>query len=231
MLIKISVKKHIIIISTPGLSAYTLIEQIQQSWNKIILKHALIVPLHCPYNFSVSPLPRELMANYSAWKIYPSMLTPSNFHSLISSYFWYKPDVTSQQSTTRQSWPRSHLILPSSVTLGALDPALLNLSSLIWLIVPSHCTAGRTLAKSRLHVVLASEALSNEGSIIIPNDVFVFQSWCLCAFSWNIAENSGFSYLLILQSPSSCVKPWQPTLAQDDCFHPELTVLIFYMFL
>lgn len=31
VLIKISVKKHIIIISTPGLSAYTLIEQIQQN--------------------------------------------------------------------------------------------------------------------------------------------------------------------------------------------------------
>ena len=184
--------------------------------------------LRCPYNFSVSPLPRGLMANYSAWKIYPSVLTPGNFHSLVSSYFWYKPDVTSQQSRTRQSWLRSHLILLSCVTLGALDPALLNLSSPIWLIVPSHCTAGRTVAKSSS---LASEALSNEGSIIIPNDVFLFQSWCLCALSWNTAENSRCSCLLILQSPSLCVKPWQPTLAQDDCFHPELTVLIFYMFL
>lgn len=144
------------------------------------------------------------MANYSAWKIYPSVLTPSNFHSLISSYFWYKPDVTSQQSTTRQSWPRSHLILPSSVTFGSFriqlfEPQLSYLVNSTFLIA----LLGGLWQSPGSMWSLASEALSNEGVLSSPMMSLCSSLGVFVPF-WNIAENSGFSYLLILQSPSSC---------------------------
>ena len=156
MLIKISIKKHIIINSTPGFCAYTLIKQIQQSWNKIILKHALIMPLYCPHNFSVSPLPRGLMANYSAWKIHPSVLTPSNFHSLISSDFCIQTqcDITAinNQAELTEKPPNTTYLYDFGSFWSSFFELLWS-SSPIWLIVPSHCSAGRTVAKSKLHVV------------------------------------------------------------------------------